>query len=116
MRLPHLKELDLSLTGITEESALITALESLPRLVRLDLSAVKVAGDVVLSQLVVPRLERIVFQFMEQLTLASLQSFLRAHKRVQHVDVDHSSTDCRCTTGPALAPARPSFCAAIFCT
>jgi hypothetical protein len=113
--LPRLQELDLSLTGLTDQSLL--TLEELvfnsPALVKLDISATNVSGDSWFTGLAirdspqVVALQELVFQFMPDMTLSSLQEFLNCPSfgRLQRLDVNWGQPIDKQTTVAAVSAA-----------
>ncbi len=107
-RLSVLEMLDLSLTGITDDSIqnLEHALFSIPTLTHLDLSATQLTGTRFLTALARHRntselpLRELSFQFMQELTMESLEEFLdsKSFRRLQILDLNFSEVSNPKTT------------------
>lgn len=97
----NLQELDISLTGISDDSIphIQQALCSIPSLLHLDLSATELTGAMLLAALArfrcaVPvALQEFRFQFMQDLTLNSLKEFLQCptFPSLRHLDLNFSA-------------------------
>ena len=95
-----MEELDLSLTGITDDSIqhIQQALVAIPSLIYLDLSATELTGASLLAALsrfpgTVPvALQEFRFQFMQDLTVNSLKEFLACQRfpNLRHLDLNYS--------------------------
>jgi hypothetical protein len=97
----QLQELDLSLTGLSDDSIehIQDALFSIPTLTHLDLSATEITGASLLVALArfpggtAPvALQEFHFQFMQDLTLNSLKEFLHCQSfpSLRHLDLNYS--------------------------
>ena len=96
----NLEELDLSLTGISDDSIahIQYALFSIPTLIHLDLSATELTGACLLGALarcqstVHGALQELRFQFMQDLTWNSLKEFLHCQSfpSLRHLDLNYS--------------------------